>query len=473
MLKIFLKFSFGSWVSAAISFFTIPIITLLINPEQFGKASMYILIYGIICQVIMLGNDQSFIRFFYEYKECDRSKLLWNAIFPSMFVCILVILSILFLWKYISTWLISEEDLLIVLLLSANFVFGLFNRYALLVVRMQQKAMLFSILQITTSIINALIIICYSKFIEGNFYAIICGMVTSLLFTTVIAIIVERKFWFQSFSVSKKRSKTLLKYGLPFLPTCLMAMFFEGMDKIFIREYIGFNELGLYSAAFKIVSVLSILQVGFSTFWTPKSYEHYEKNPNDKSLYERMFKYVLFILVLCGLSLILLKDVIALLFSASYREAGSIMPYLIFIPIMYILSEITQIGINFTKKTYYHIVIFGILLLICPVLNFILVPWLGVKGAALAVALSYTTFFFLRTIISTKLFSMSFNFLEIGLTLTLVYIVAGINTFVENYLLGLFSAIIAIAIYILLHISTLKELTGYVKHIFASKKTVS
>ena len=461
MLKNFLKFSFGSWISAVISFFTVPIITLLINPEQFGKASMFTLAYGILTQIVLFGTDQSFMRYFYEYEEKKRTVLLWSAIFPSIVVWSVISVGIACCWRWISTWLISEQQSLIVVLLCINLLIGIFNRFAVLIVRMQKKGIFFSILQIFSGIINAVVIIIYAKFVANTFYAIIFGAICSSFIITLITITKERSFWTTRLFISLKQMKEILRYGLPFLPTCLMAMIFEGMDKIFIRKFVGFEELGLYNVAFKVVAVLSILQISFSMFWVPTSYEHYEKHPKDKSLYEKTFKYVFFILTLCGLGLIAIKDIIVLIFDSSYAETASIMPFLIFMPIMYILSEITNLGINFTKKTYWHIIIFGILLLLSPLLNYIFVPLLGVKGAALVVALSYTAYFFLRTYASIRLFPMNFQLGKTTLTFLSLYIVAGLNTFIANKTVGICCAAITILIYSFLHISTIKDMFFY------------
>ena len=473
MLKNFLKFSFGSWVSAAISFFTVPIITLLINPEQFGKAAMFTLAFGILSQIVLFGTDQSFMRFFYEYEEKKRPALLWNAIFLSLVVWCIISVALICCWKWISNWLISEHHILIVGLLSTNLLIGLFNRFAVLVIRMQKKGIFFSLLQIATSIITAIVIIVYSKVVANTFYAIVWAGIFSSLTMTIIAVIKEHNFWFTHMSISQTQIKAMLTYGLPFLPACLMSMFFEGMDKIFIREFVDFEGLGLYAVAFKIVAVLTILQGGFSIFWTPTSYEHYEKFPNDRTMYEKMFKYVSFILVFCGLSLIATKDIIVLILNKTYAETAAIMPFLIFMPIMYTLSEITYLGINFTKKTYWHIIIFGILLLLCPLLNYIFVPWLGVKGAALAVACSYTVYFFLRTLASIRLYPMNFRLGKTALTFLLLYTIAGINIFIANKTIGISCTGSAIVIYLLFHLSTIKDMFAYFKQILTNFVSVN
>jgi O-antigen/teichoic acid export membrane protein len=461
MLKNFLKFSFGSWVSAAISFFTVPIITLLISPEQFGKASMFTLSFAILSQIVLFGSDQSFVRFFYEYDEDKRPVLLWNAILPSVVVWCCVCAVIVLCWRWFSNWLIEDYEFLIVGLLCVNLLITIFGRYANLVIRMQKKGVLFSVLQIAISVINAIVIIVYSKLVDNTFYAVIFGMLCSSFLIAIVSIVIEHKFWFSRLSVCRTQLSAILRYGLPFLPTCLMAMLFEVMDKIFIREFVGFEGLGLYSVAFKVVAVLSIIQAGFSMFWAPTSYENYEKNPNDKTLYENVFKYVSFILVLCGLSVIAAKDIIVLLFSSSYREAASIMPFLIFIPTMYILTEITTVGINFVKKTYWYIVIFLILLLLCPLFNYLFIRLFDVKGAAMAVALSYICYFTFRTLVSIQLYPMNFNLLKTFSIFLLLFVVACVNTFVDNKVIGIGFACSAILIYLSFNIFVIKDMITY------------
>ena len=471
LLKLFFKFSFGSWVSAVISLFTVPITTMLLMPAQFGKASMFTLAYTIVIQIVLFGSDQSFVRFFNEYEEKKRPNLLWNSIFPSILIWGVLSIGLICCWKWVSNWLIEEQQILIVVLLCINLLINLFYRYATLVIRMQKKGIFLSLLQIIASIINVVVIIAYSKLVAGTFYAIIWAGICASLIVLLISVIKERKFWFTRLSISKIQLKTILQYGLPFLPVCLMSVFFDGMDKMFLRHFVGFEEIGLYNAAFKVVSALTIIQISFSMFWVPISYEHYEKNPEDKTLYERAFKYILFILTFCGLGLIAMKDIIVLLFNnKAYIESASIMPFLIFIPIMYTLSEITYLGINFTKKTYWHIVVFAILLVLCLLFNYIFVLWLGVKGAAIAIALSYTVYFFLRTYASIRLYPMNFNLGKTALTFLLLYIVAGINTFVANKTIGIACAAITLLMYSLLHLSTIKDMFVYFKTVMVDFK---
>jgi len=470
LIKSFIKFSFGSWIAAGISFFTTPIITLLIVPEEFGRATMFTFNAVILLQIVLAGGDQSFMRFFYEKEEKNRSNLLWNAILPSFFIWIILSAIILCFWQPVSQWLIKDNQFLIVALLSMYLFLALLDRYAFLVIRMQQKGTFFSLLRILSSILNAVFIILYCKYVSKSFYAIITASLLSLIVTITILMIFERRFWFSKVTITKRNIIPLLKYGVPFAIACLMSGFFENMDKIFLRNYVEFEEMGLYAAAYKIVALLAIVQMGFSMFWTPVSFEHYEKNPEDKSLYEKTFRYLLVGLTILGLLLIGCKDLIILIFAKNYREAASLMPFLIFIPVLYTLTEVTCLGIYFKKKTMWQLVVFGILLVLSLGFNAILVPLLGTKGAALVVALSYTAYFFLRTYASIRLYPMNFNLGKTALTFLLLYIVAGINTFVADKIIGIACAAITVLIYSLLHRTTIKDMFVYFRKMMVDLK---
>ncbi len=83
-LKGFLSFSVGTWLRAIISFFSTPVISYLIVPEEFGRAAMFTLVYNIALLVSLLGIDQSFVRYYYETEE--RNSLFWTSLFLPLLI---------------------------------------------------------------------------------------------------------------------------------------------------------------------------------------------------------------------------------------------------------------------------------------------------------------------------------------------------------------------------------------------------
>lgn len=470
MLKLFFKFSIGTFVSTLISFFTVPVTTLLISPENFGKSALFTFAYNIFNNVVLFGLDQSFMRFFFEdNKKEEKKSFLWSYLVFSILIWLLLSLVLLFWGNNISQWMIGEDDIRIVYLLCFQLLIGLFNRYVSLILRMKKKGLYYSLLQIVSSIINVIVIILTANFIINNFYAILFGGVVSLFFTTILGTVWEREFIFAGWKFSRVQFLKMLKYGYPFLFVGVMTILFGGLDKIFIRRFENFENLGLYSSALKITSVFTILKTGFSTFWTPLSIEYYSKNPEKTELYETAYRYMSFILIICGLLLIGFKDIFKLLLDSKYHDAIPIMPFLIFTPIMYILSEITQIGINFKKKTYWYMVILSVLIVVSSVLYYFLIKILGIKGAAVTMGISYMIYFLLRTSVSVKYFPMNFNLIKSVILFALLALVAAINTFCNNKILCVGSALISILICVALNIKVIKELIEYLKKAFSAR----
>ncbi|KAF2958596.1 hypothetical protein AS159_02610 [Thermotoga sp. Ku-13t] len=87
-VKKFGSYSFGTWVAGVISFLSVPLLTYWIVPEEFGKASMFTLIYNIVYLVSLLGLDESYMRY-YNVPEIKREQLFWDCLVPSATISLL------------------------------------------------------------------------------------------------------------------------------------------------------------------------------------------------------------------------------------------------------------------------------------------------------------------------------------------------------------------------------------------------
>jgi O-antigen/teichoic acid export membrane protein len=135
---------------------------------------------------------------------------------------------------------------------------------------------------------------------------------------------------------------------------------------------------------------------------------------------------------------------------------------------MYVVSETTVLGINLTKKTYWHIVVTGISALTNFMGNQILVPMLGARGAAISTGLSYVLFFVLRTLIAEKLYPIGFDLKKIYAGTFTISVVAFCGTFLRNSLIFLSLSIAGIFLILTLYkddIAFLKNnLKNFIRH---------
>lgn len=437
-IKRLIEFSVGPIIGALIGFVTIPITTYFLLPEQLGKSAMYTMAYSLSTLFVYLGIDQAFGIEFYEAK--DRKKLLINCfIIPGVFSIIVTILYLVF-YRQISILLFNEIRFNAVLLLALSLPLAIANRFSLLIIRMEEKARLYSFYNISFKLINAIVLIIILMYSNKSFMAIIEAAFISLLITTIMQFVSTYKYWIVKFELDKELIHKLLAFGLPLIPTSLIMWAFNAMDKIAMRNWSNFTQIGLYSAAFKIVAVLGIFQQAFSTFWVPTAYRWHKNNfPTEK--FEKVSHILIFCMSLVFILIIMLKDIIIKILGENYSEATTIIPFLLFYPLMYTVSESTTLGIAFSRKTIYNLLISTLSAVVNYIGNFMLVGKYGALGASISTGVSYIVFFWLRTMISRKLW---FKF-KIGIyfsNILLMLILATINLKYNNFLVNMIFVII-------------------------------
>ncbi|MCT2347470.1 oligosaccharide flippase family protein [Bacillales bacterium AN1005] len=447
LFKKFMEYALGSGLVLLLGFISSPLNTRLFSPEEFGKFSMFNLWSNIIAVLILVGLDQSFVRYFHEEQEINRSKLLIQTLKIPLLALLIVSILMLLFSKVLLVSLFSTYSLSLLLLLIINNLFVLLNRYIFLVIRMQQKGKIFSYLQIAQKLLMIAFTIVFFIFLKDNFLVLISAFVFSNILVTLIGLHIEKNFWFQNNKGKKLKTtnRELVVFGYPLVFTFLITWLFQSADRIFIKHFSDYSELGLYAAAFSIVALLNSVQSAFTMFWVPVAYEKYNLDPTNKSFFEKVSKGISFIMLLISACLILSKDLLVLILGEDFREASSIVPFLIFMPLMYTVSETTVLGINFLKKSKYHIIIALLSAALNIIGNLLLVPSYGAIGAAISTGVSYILFFTLRTFISKKFYPNryglgKFYFCIFNLLIfawyasfhevDLVYIILGIETII-------------------------------------------
>lgn len=457
LIKKFLSFSIGGYVNALIGLLTVPIITRILSPEQYGIASLISIIVEMLVVFCSLALDQSFVRFFYEVEEDERGKLLQDCLYYPVFITIFSSLIIFIFRNQISVFILEKKEKVIWLIIVFSIVALIIKSFAFLVVRMQQKGGLYSFFYILIKVVEFSFILLFFKIYGNDYKVIVLATLFSTLITSLLMIVVERKIW-KLGGKRKIEKKELLNFSAPLVLTLALTWVFGSSDKITIKIFSNLKELGLYSGAFRIVSVISVIQTGFTSFWTPFIYERYSKNPDDLVFYKKANDYLSLIFFLIGFSILATRNIIIILLGEKYYDSLFIVPMLIFVPIMYLISETTMMGIGFKKKSKYFLYISIIVAIFNIIGNILLVPKYGAKGAAISTGISYIIFFSLRTYFSLKLINFGFNLKRIYMVTILLLCYALYLSFYNNLKYTILLGGLLIITVLLIYKSVLLEL---------------
>ena len=423
LFKKFIEFALGNLIVFALGIFSIPIVSRMIDPTQNGKASMFITYTNLIVLVLTMGIDQAYIRYYNDEDERNRGKLLRRCIKIPLITNIALGIVLLAFYKPISNLILDETSFLVVLLLLIHSTANILSNFAMVHVRMKQKGKAYSMLGVINKVSYLALMFIFFYIFKDNYITMILATVLSNFIMVVIAIIYEKEDWFVFNNNELKTStKDLFSYGLPFIFSMAITWVFQSIDKISIQNFSNdYAQIGLYTGAMYIIALLNTVQGAFTTFWTPVAFEKYATNPQDKKFFININEIVSVVMLLISVGLIATKDIIIILLGEKYDGAQFIFPFLVLMPIMYTISETTVLGINFSKKTKYHIYIASFAAISNIIGNLLLVPKLGAKGAAISTGLAYGVFFIFRTYFANKFYKIDFKFLKLGICVFFIY----------------------------------------------------
>ena len=403
LLKKFGSFSLGPVIGALLGFLTLPLVTHFITLDEYGRTSMFFTAQNTVSLLVYLGLDQAFVREF--HLEKDRmSRLLSNALRIPLLLSLLLS-AVLLLWSdWFSVLLFDNPgERLAIAALAALFPFMVIEQFTMLKIRMEENGVLYSLFSILLKAWTLLFTLLLLFRWERSFRSVILAATLAEIVNSVTVMAVSlRKMELFRQETDLALQKRMLRYGLPLVPAYAIGWILSSMDRVMLRAISTYEELGLYTGAFKIVAVMGVLQTCFTLFWTPVAIRWYEQK-EPLRCFDAVCRLVAVLMTGIGLLVLLCKDLVAFILGANFREAIYIFPFLLLYPIMYTESETTMLGISFSRKTSYNILVSGVAAAVNLALNMLLIPiWQG-KGAAVATGLSYVVFFWMRTLVSGKL----------------------------------------------------------------------
>lgn len=427
MIKQFFHYSFGTIGAALFSLLTVPFLTRVMLPSEYGKGMLYITLISLLFYLANCGMDQAFVRFFYEKRSfSQRSALLYICVIITLisFSTICIILG--FSYHRILKVFFGNASISLYLLICLGGGAFILNRFVLLILRMQERALLYSIGTVLTSLIYFIsIYVLYFQVNISSFELIAFSQIISLLVSSTSLIVINLKYWgIKAFNVSMINKQELVEiviYAWPFIFTFILTWGIQSLDRLLLVHFSDFRQVGIYAAAFSLTAPLVMFQTVFTTLWAPIMNKKLILGAEEsKQLFSKIFFVILFLLAIAILILLLSRNAIICLLGASYREAVGVFMWILFMPLFYVLSEITTAGIVKSKKSKWNLVISFVTLLVNVICCTMLIPKLGALGAALSLAISYAVFFVLRTVIAGYYYSFDIPFSSLTLILLLL-----------------------------------------------------
>ncbi len=449
IIKGYLKFSFGTWVTFIVSLLTVPVVTRLISPEEFGKANTLTMLQNLLTVLCMFGTGTAILRFYYDEK--NKNELLWSIIIVPLGLWAIATTILLALSNSISIFISGESSLSVVVILSALTLTSILNNVNISVLRVENKSFYFSAVQIIGSISSFVFTLLIAVVFGRTYWSLIISALLSAIISFVIGLPFSTNLWLRP-KLNFQTTKSVLYFSFPLLFAQLLWDATTFTDRFMLRIFTNFQDIGIYSAAYKLINITRLVTTGFSAFWAPYAFRIYTENPENVSrVFKKSFDYTTYGMVLLSIILVTFKDIVFLLLGEEYRAAALVAPFLLLHPTTTMIAEIGCKCIEIQKKTYWFVIsdlsaflfnIFG---------NLLLIPKLGAVGAAISTGLSMIVMNSIKNFAAEKVMPIGYDFKRSYFSLLLLIIVLIVNSFYKlNFItivVGLFAFLIVTYLY--------------------------
>lgn len=185
-------------------------------------------------------------------------------------------------------------------------------------------------------------------------------------------------------------ARLLLLTGLPLVPSGLAVWALGYVDRPILQQMgIGLAAIGVYDVANKLASMLALVSVPFQAAWTPFALA-IQHQPEAPRVYARILTY--YVVGMLGVVLaigLFAREILLVFATPAYLEANRFVWLLAYAAPIQGSAIILAIGLYLSKRTAHLAWTAAVGAAVNIMLNLLLVPHLGVLGAAIATPLGY------------------------------------------------------------------------------------
>jgi len=460
LLKDMSKYLPAQIIPGVVGFISIPIVTRLFSPGDYG---IYSLVLATVTILSMLVGwlPMSITRFYSAFEREEKLDYFYENVIKLFFISILIISVIFCAALFTVKQLLSNQLYRLMYIGLILFVFiSLFTtlQHFLRSKRKVSWYSAFAIWKSVTSIgLGLLLIIVFNFSIDGLLWG---GSLSLILITPILWRKSIGKVSLTNSKISTPLIKDMGKYSFPLVIGNIAAWVLSLSDRYMLQFFRDSREVGIYSVSYNISerSIMLLTSI-FMLAAGPISMNIWEKEGKEKSklFLSKLTRYFLIVCVpaVIGLS-VLSKPIMEILTGHEYFEGYKIIPFVTLGALFLGLQQRFQAGFIFYKRTgfiTFSIVASGLLNV---VLNFLLIPKYGYIAAAFTTFISYSFLLFLMIIVSRRFFIWKFPFKSLAKVTCSSAIMGVIVYFVGKVLTShkiiniLLEVLIGLIVYILL-----------------------
>ncbi|QAA82436.1 polysaccharide biosynthesis protein [Aequorivita sp. H23M31] len=447
-----------------LSVILVPLYVEVLLPEEYGvyASLMAFLILGNV--LLSYGMETAFFRFV--TKGNTNQKVVQSTTLTSLTVSSIVFLAVTLLFR---NYLAEISEFKVEYVTYGLWILALDALVVLPFVwfRVNEKPMRYAVIKILNVCINLglnlfFFLILPKLAVPGSFWEPMWNpenkvsyvFIANLIASALTLLMVSGLYLKIGFGFSKSIWKQMMKYAIPVLIAGIAFSVNEAFDRILLKyllpQDIAEVQVGLYSACYKLGMFMTLFVMAFRLGIEPFFF-NYSDQGNAKTTYAAITKYFTLFGCLILLVVIIYIDIFKriLIPNSQYWEALKIVPLILLANLFLGIYHNLSVWYKVTDRTKFGAYISVFSAIITLVLNYLLIPYIGYIGSAIATLAAYGSMMVLSYLYGQKYYRVPYDLKKTGGLLFLAILFSGIsfyglrgNIWVGTLLLLVFVAIL-------------------------------
>jgi O-antigen/teichoic acid export membrane protein len=264
-------YGLGGLVSRILAVLLLPLYTSYLAPGSYGRVEILTSASAVAVIVLRMGVSTAFFRFYFDYKDAARRLVVVRTSFwfTMAMATAGLVLAVAFASPLSHLLQLGDHPGLV---RAAAIGFWAQMNYEQLtsLFRVEERSVSFAL----ASIANVLITVGATVVLIVGFHQGALGLLVGNFVGTlcVWAALLAYRHEQLGLQFDRQLLRRMQKFGLPLVPSALALWAINFIDRLFVAAYKDAAEVGVYSAAVKIASVITFAMFAFRTAWPAFAY---------------------------------------------------------------------------------------------------------------------------------------------------------------------------------------------------------
>lgn len=399
-------FAISSFGTKILSFLLVPLYTAVLTTTEYGTADLITTTSTLLMFILTINIASSVLRFTLDHQEYGENILSYGFRVLNIGTLLCgIILGIVCLTNLVD-WPIYYY-VFVVLYFYASALYEMITNYLRAIDKVKEVAVAGVLSSLVIILGNILFLLIIKLGLIGYLVAIVLGPLLASIFCIIKANVSFKTYF--CVECSNKVQKEMVHYCIPLIFNNIALWINAFLDRYFVTYFCGVAENGVYSVAGKIPTILSTCYSVFASAWTLSAIIEFDSEDKDGFFSNTYNIYGALMTMACSMIILLNIPLAHFLYAKDFFVAWRYSSILL-LSVMFNTLTVFQ-GSVFTaaKKTESIATTTIISAFVNIVLNALLIPVVGVLGAAIATAFAYFVMWAVRYKFTKNFIKMRIN----------------------------------------------------------------